>query len=78
MAKIERRQTNEQYFKAAHGDFHLENIFQEKYYNEDLLRFLDNIWQNPAEYKVMMARRMLNLNYALMHEILFLRDRVCK
>ena len=42
----------------------MENIFQDKYYNEELLMFLDNIWQNPAEYKVMMARRMLNLNYA--------------
>lgn len=52
----------------------MENIFQEKYYNEDLLRFLDNIWENPAEYKVMMARRMLNLNYALMHEMDMGRD----
>ena len=38
------------------------------YYNEKFWMYMNNLWEDPAEYKVLMARRMFNMNYALMHE----------
>ena len=40
--------------------------FQEEYFNEKLWMYIKNLWEDPAKYKILMARRMLNLNDVLM------------
>ena len=42
--------------------------FQESFFNEELWTFMNNLWEDSADYKVLMARRMLNLNCVLMQE----------
>ena len=42
--------------------------FREGNYNEQLWKYMKTLWEDPADYKVLMARRMLNLNDALMQE----------
>lgn len=49
-------------------DFSSKKPFFEGNYNEQLWKYMTTLWKDPAEYKVMMARRMLNLNDALMQE----------
>lgn len=49
-------------------DFSSGKPFSKEYFNEKLWTFMNNIWEDPAEYKVLMARRMFNLNYVLTTE----------
>lgn len=42
--------------------------FLESFYNERLWDYFQTIWEDPSDYKVLMPRRMLNLNYGLMQE----------
>lgn len=49
-------------------DFFSRKPFLDSYNNEKLWVYMNNLWEDPAEYKILMARRMLNLNYALMQE----------
>ena len=50
------------------SDSSFEGPFLETHFNEKLRTYLKNLWEDPAEYKVLMARRMLNLNAVLMQE----------
>ena len=49
-------------------DFFSRRPFLDSFNNEKLWVHMNNLWEDPAEYKILMARRMLNLNYALMQE----------
>lgn len=49
-------------------DISLMKPFLEESCNEMLRTYMRNLWEDPADYKVMMARRMLNLNDVLMRE----------
>lgn len=43
-------------------------LFFDLYYNESFCRYIKNLWEDEAEYKVMMSNRMLNLNNIFMEE----------
>lgn len=47
-------------------DFESSGPFESAFYNEKLWMYYKTIWNDPAEYKVLIARRMLNLNEALL------------
>ena len=40
----------------------------DRYSNEKLWVFMNNLWKDPAQYKVLMARRMFNLSHTLMQD----------
>ena len=54
--------------KLDSPNFFSKRPFLDSNYNEKLWVYMDNLWGDPAEYKIIIARRMLNLNYALMQE----------
>lgn len=56
------------YMNPRIPDFSSKKPFFEGNYNEQLWKYMTTLWEDPADYKVMMARRMLNLNDALMQE----------
>ena len=54
--------------KSVSLDSSVNRPFREGNYNEQLWKYMKTLWEDPADYKVLMARRMLNLNDALMQE----------
>ncbi len=50
------------------AEYSLRGPFLEAALNRKLQIYMNDIWENPAEYKVLMARRMFNLNNVLMQK----------
>ena len=55
-------------YRSSTPDFFSRRPLLDGYNNEKLWVFMNNLWKDPANYKVLMARRMLNLSHALMQE----------
>ena len=54
--------------KSEKPDFSRKVPFLDSNENEKLWGYIKNVWENTAQYKVMMSNRMLNLNHVLMEE----------
>ena len=54
----------------------LQSAFSEKRYAQ-LKAFIFHIWKSKAKYKILMARRAFNLNYAFMEACRTQRDEEC-
>lgn len=54
--------------KQVIPEFYIGKPFQDISFNKSLWSYMKNLWEDPADYKVLMANRMFNLNVALMKE----------